>query len=525
MSNISADSTRKPHADKDTVRLSLTLSGAIALGAYEAGIVAQLAYAIGKWNEQRPMEPPYVIVDVIAGASAGAITGSMLACHIMRGTDPAEFVRIMHAQWCNTTFNEILAPSKVVPHALLSAEPLDSDGKGMFKEKKPFLDKDRDQIKPGKAYFNDLVNSASKPDRVRQKEVVFSCTLTSLDPIPFRYKIDASPANVEGDDIMMGLTRKDFITFSVACDKHDSGAASVVELPEGKRYDPRARHVGWDRLFWVSIASGAFPVAWEPLILARPNFDFLPPWGEEPGYAHLRYSDGGVLNNLPFIRASEAVLQLQDEPQPDEQRLYIIIEPEPDKAKDSANCFADAAPRRDTETPLLTVVNKVVEALREQSFNMDVLEAQKVNRRLQAREAFYPQLLADAVTGLATEELVQERITQVTKTLQEFLDKRASHHSNKHAGKHAGRRNVGDVLTAYHQEYAKEQSADADHRTLRDTLTSMSSQSRKDLFLLISPCWTTRRTCTANTRSNSCASTPNIPKTWQARYWVTLAAC
>src|SRR4051812_43369271 len=95
-------------ADVDTLRLTMILSGAISLGAYEAGVVSQIAFALDKWNEARPDAPPLAVIDVISGASAGAMTGAMLAAHIMQGGDPADFVNANLNTWCGpeTTFDQ-----------------------------------------------------------------------------------------------------------------------------------------------------------------------------------------------------------------------------------------------------------------------------------------------------------------------------------------------------------------------------------------------------------------------------------
>src|SRR4051794_14577508 len=76
-----------------TLRLSLTISGAVSLGAYEGGALAALIHAcrplVGDGNAA-------VRIDAIGGASAGSITALLAARCLLEGSDPVE---VMRAAW------------------------------------------------------------------------------------------------------------------------------------------------------------------------------------------------------------------------------------------------------------------------------------------------------------------------------------------------------------------------------------------------------------------------------------------
>ncbi len=61
-----------------THRFGLCISGAVSLGAYEAGVIAQLYRDFHTVNQAMGGRARLVI-DAIAGASAGSVTGLILA--------------------------------------------------------------------------------------------------------------------------------------------------------------------------------------------------------------------------------------------------------------------------------------------------------------------------------------------------------------------------------------------------------------------------------------------------------------
>lgn len=387
-----------------TPRISMILSGAISLGGYEAGVVSQIAYALARWNEANPDEPPRLIIDVVAGASAGAMTGAMLARHIMSGSDPKAFVKLNHDQWCGTGFNSLLPKRSRARHSFLSSAGIDGQARELY-----------DQLQPDPSC-----------DRVRQRELLYTCTLTSLDAIPFDFKVMTSDPAVEFP--MTGKTQKDIITFSLAKDAQNP----IVEVPSGATRGSEQEHKAtWARLFWVAAASGAFPLAWQPIKLHRLNEDYPPPWNRigAGSCTEMRYTDGGVLNNVPITRAADVLSSLQEGTRPETERIYVLIEPDPEHVPATGNrdVYDESKldGRRDDETPLLDVLGEVGDALREQSFLMDVWETQKMNRRLKARDAFFYDLIAEATNSLPSEALAA-KTAEVTKQLQGFINKRFS---------------------------------------------------------------------------------------------------
>jgi hypothetical protein len=78
------------------LRLSLTIPGAVSLGAYEGGALAALILAAKALGEDT------LVIDTIAAASAGSITGLLTARSLLRDVDP---VKLLSEAWvANVSF-------------------------------------------------------------------------------------------------------------------------------------------------------------------------------------------------------------------------------------------------------------------------------------------------------------------------------------------------------------------------------------------------------------------------------------
>lgn len=352
-------------ADLSSLRLSLVVSGALALGAYEAGVVAQLAHSL---EEQASEEgkPPRAVVDVICGSSAGAVTGGMLACHLLGGGKASDFIERSRKVWCSPETN---LDQLIVPHA--------KDGRSLLSSHKI-----RDLCK---RYF---CQSNFEPSRVRQAELAFTATLTSLDKIPFE-TITSSQHS------WYGASHQDYVTF--VADRQ-----GVWEVPFGcTREDSRARGSDWERVVQFSLASAAFPGLWEPLPLKRPSQFFRPPWQQLEAEVELEYADGGLINNLPLNLASLSRSSLLSRHRR-EERLYLVIEPDP------VEIGTGLPGHHHANDSILRLLHKVFGVIGEQSFHQDLRHANETNHRLNARNQLFHRLAHSYCLNLAEDELDQE---------------------------------------------------------------------------------------------------------------------
>ncbi len=83
-----------PSSSPTQFEIGLVLAGAISAGAYTAGVIDFLFQALEDWEQDRGKAgvPSHrVVIKVIAGASAGAITGALGAVALARGYKPRSF--------------------------------------------------------------------------------------------------------------------------------------------------------------------------------------------------------------------------------------------------------------------------------------------------------------------------------------------------------------------------------------------------------------------------------------------------
>jgi predicted acylesterase/phospholipase RssA len=65
-------------------RLAITISGAVSLGSYEAGVLYEVITAIGQHNGHSDTTPEeHIEIDVLTGASAGGMTATIAAQKLM----------------------------------------------------------------------------------------------------------------------------------------------------------------------------------------------------------------------------------------------------------------------------------------------------------------------------------------------------------------------------------------------------------------------------------------------------------
>ncbi|MDP8977111.1 MAG: patatin-like phospholipase family protein [Actinomycetota bacterium] len=87
----------------EPVRISVTLSGGAALGAYQAGAMAAMAVAV---QQLQARHGDRVVVDAVGGASAGALVALFTAHSPLAGIDP---LWLLNEAWVERVSLELLA--------------------------------------------------------------------------------------------------------------------------------------------------------------------------------------------------------------------------------------------------------------------------------------------------------------------------------------------------------------------------------------------------------------------------------
>jgi hypothetical protein len=341
-----------PIGQPPAFRIGLALAGAISAGAYTAGVLDFLFQALSEWENHRgqPGVPDHrVVLEVIAGASAGAIAGALGAVALARGIRPGEFSpdqiadrypdtyathqkfmcvlppsyrtwvelpRMVEADGAggllgNSDLQSVAGEAPPVVRSLLDASLLD-------KIKRAAIEPDQD---PGPIYSYPFIAG----------DLHMYVTISNMRGIPFRvaFKQDSYGMQTIGDRVHyvisdLGQTK----SHNQNCwlDKDTNNAShpiSTKTLPKRKGDD-----LGdWDRYGTTALASGAFPVG---LSCRRLEFSWKHYTGRQypiplpdgvqiapafPPDIEQQYSlfsfesvDGGLVNNDPFDYAQYALM-------------------------------------------------------------------------------------------------------------------------------------------------------------------------------------------------------------------------
>ena len=354
----------------DVFNIGFALSGAISAGAYTAGVLDYFVQALNAWEQARndPGVPQHrVVVQVVTGASAGAVTGALGAVALARGIRPQRFTasekqRGLSAAGAATQDFRCILPSlydtwvvhpRMVDPAgnldFLSAQDLEGrDAKVISALNAVLLDDIKDRALM--AYPGDEQPAAAPPYAYIADHLHVYMTVSNLRGIPFMVAFDNTNTygmQTHGDRvhyIIGGLgsgapANNDWLAA-------DSGRElSIGTLPgQGQKLPPE-----WDRYGISALASSAFPIGLAPRVLSAEADEYLnrsypAPRGAEAikpsfpmpfgpdGFVFLNI-DGGVINNNPFDYAQCALM-----PKPDDvttqaemvDRAVIMISPFPE---------------------------------------------------------------------------------------------------------------------------------------------------------------------------------------------------
>ena len=314
------------------LRIALTISGAVALGAYEGGALAALLCAI---RELCGGDDPAVRIDAIGGASAGSISGLLAARCLLEGIDP---VYVMREAW-------VERDSLAVMRTEAPDEPLSLDA--LRRASIDLLDP-RDPV--GRP-----VQRVGACQRVPIRMVMALASLRGLE-----YRVPSLSARQP----VRATTSLDWATFTF------TSGQPLRELTEPRRASPTD----------VALASAANALAFRPVLLDR--------GGDEAGYRargivnfppskQLWYTDGGILDSEPLTRTLDLVREVDQDSSPDTRRIQVLVHPNPTGAP-TGTAWADP---QNPPTWLATLL-RARDLQRTQSVYDDLLHLEQINTRL-----------------------------------------------------------------------------------------------------------------------------------------------
>ncbi len=348
------------------------MGGGVSLGTFCGTALSQalkLLIVYGRDTSGAPFEK--IEVDVFSGASAGTLSlAAMLRC--LATPDPAalaiaktevekefgtaldalsrEQLKDLYAAQAVQNFQKKLWSEEITLDRLLG-----TGGDGQLRYKASLLDRGAvDQI--AQTFIVDAPASDFGLGRLLAERVLFACAITNLTPVVCDAE-NEFPGKEVGfiglNDGMRSSTHRELRVFDLNL--------TEIEHPEDPIYPDRwclyhlegaqkkmvgdlRKREAWAQIAATAIASGAFPGAFEPVVLTRKSFEFGPhiwnrimdrsPGAKTTGQETIAFSyvDGGVLNNEPIREAFRLASFIDghdrlSHPDAQVQRLIVFVDP------------------------------------------------------------------------------------------------------------------------------------------------------------------------------------------------------
>jgi predicted acylesterase/phospholipase RssA len=325
-------------------QVAITISGAVSLGSYEAGVLYELLKAMACENGAAPDAKRFV-VDVVTGASAGAMTAAVVAQKVLL---------------------DATALDKPYQNSLYAAWVTDVGMKGLT-ELKP------DENAKMSVLSSDLIESIS----VRHLKALF----TTGQPVA------PAPHPASGGALRLGMTVSNLNGVDYEVPTRTGGTfvstwfrdQATFVLGSATTPDQVSQ---WDQVRLTALASGAFPFAFRARALDRKPADY-----PDRGAAHLSssvfsgpkrtftFTDGGVFDNTPLGLAKTLVDQANPEHTNHGERLYFFVSP-------NASASASQRSLQQENATLGRMAQAMLVGVMGQAQFQDWLFAEKVNDRI-----------------------------------------------------------------------------------------------------------------------------------------------
>lgn len=313
-------------------KVSLILAGAVSLGSVEAGVLDEILYVLDRLNRELDPEDRYRI-DSIAGASAGAMTGALVAQAVMRGFGKRSLLREAWVEHVDIT--RLL--DRIPPNALLSKLAVEEIGAAFL----PWAG-----TAPG----------SDDPSSLADESLRLAFTVTNLTGVIYRLA-DSSDRDDARFESTFHSERRDFVLRR--------------DVPADDR---------WPDIRATAIASGSFPLAFPPARLAAAAASW-PGHALDPFPEAFWYVDGGMFNNEPVGEAVR-LARLQDDPvgcaRLDPDRRFILVDPNLNRSTHDPGFSAD--------TSMAETARRLVSAVMGEATANDWLKALRRNNEVEWRD-------------------------------------------------------------------------------------------------------------------------------------------
>lgn len=325
-------------------RLAITISGAVSLGSYEAGVLYEILAAIAAHNtDANTPAAERIIIDVLTGASAGGMCATILAQKLLYDGASLNGVNsnALHDPWVTDISLEGLL------HQTAGDDPTHS------------------------LFSSQLVEALSKKyitSRYAAGTPPAAAPHPAIDPTqPLRLGLSLS--NLDGIDYAKDVRTGGQFVYTRYLDEFLCQCST----------DPSSDNpAAWEASRNAAVSCGAFPFAFAVKALQRTMADYIDPVPANFPRLNLRfaYTDGGVFQNEPLGMAKNFVDGIDHHLNSD-SRFYLFIAP---GARGSTIASGDTQPLTAETANFFATAKALAGAIFNQARFHDWIMAEEANR-------------------------------------------------------------------------------------------------------------------------------------------------
>jgi hypothetical protein len=397
-------------------RLAITISGAVSLGSYEAGVLWEILDAIRQHNTN-PLtnSNDRIQVDVLTGASAGGMTAIILGQKLLYNGDQFKgpYNNPLYHCWVERISLQGLQNtqrSEPALHSIFSSDLIEQISQEMLKDR-----------------YKSAPVPAGVPHAAAAGTIRIGVALTNLNGVDYGY-----PVQPGGKFIY--IRYQDQMT-RIANDASDNG-------------------IFWEPLRQAAVSCGAFPFAFRTQDVQRSATgepqdypgDNLEKWENDP--QTFTYSDGGIFQNQPLGMAKNMVDEI-DNHENQESRYYLFVSPNAKDSEANDNFHQDNA-------DYAHLILRLISVIFGQSGFQDWITAEGLNQRIALLDKRADGLRDAILHPAAGQALIDIAALQTTATAILGLFFPNGQHTSPGA---TGPESLDDAKTRIARQYSAEMSA------------------------------------------------------------------
>lgn len=294
-------------------KLAIAISGAVSLGSFESGVMYEIIEAIAQHNlHPNTTEDKKIVIDVITGASAGAMTAAIVAQKLLFEANK------LREPLQNDIYRAWVEEADIQTLLQFGKE----DNPDMAILSSGFVQQVGNKYLLNRYNFN--------PPSVAQRHpavadsIQLGIALSNLNGFDFKINLTNIQGQLNSDD-----EQENSFTYT----KHKDCFITQIQ---GNDLDDNTNL--WELIKRIAIASGSFPFAFQVQEVERISSDSAYKGsefyteaepGKEPTKQPFAYTDGGIFENEPLGMAISLAKKLDKSLQDYEKRFFLYVAPGP----------------------------------------------------------------------------------------------------------------------------------------------------------------------------------------------------